>query len=69
MFDENFKHFAKNMSVTFLGLISGAGIALILMQYQGIFELRINSKEGYIKLDGSPVCAPTLILKKKQIDT
>lgn len=56
MFSEQFKQVLQFTSVVIVGLLSGAGIALILMKYPGSFEFRLNSEEGYIKLDGRPEC-------------
>lgn len=51
-----FREICKGVSIATLGLLTGAGIALALTQYPGVFELRLNAEESYLKMDGSPSC-------------
>lgn len=48
--------FFKKISVGALGLLTGVGLALVLTQYPGVFEVRLGLEESSIKMDGSPKC-------------
>lgn len=56
MFTPEFTKKVKDVSIAGAGLLSGGIIALILMQYQGSLEIRLNAEEGFIKMDSRPQC-------------
>lgn len=50
------KALLQGVSVAALGMLTGAGLALALTQYPGVFELRLGIEESYLKMDGSSLC-------------
>ncbi len=54
--------------MTVLGVLGGAGLALVLTQYPGIMELRINSEESYIMVNGSPMCEIITEIEDEQLN-
>ena len=56
MFSQEFKQFIRSSLIAIAGFMSGASIALILMEYPGSFEFRVTGEEGHLKMDGRPRC-------------
>ena len=56
MSGEQLKQAFRGVSMIVVGVLGGAGLAFVLTQYPGIMELRINSEESYIMVNGSPMC-------------
>jgi len=54
--DTQIGRICKGVSAAALGLLTGAGLALALTQYPGIFEVRLGIEESSIKMDGSSIC-------------
>ena len=68
MSGEQLKQAFRGVSMTVLGLLGGAGLAFVLTQYPGIMELRINSEESYIMVNGSPMCEIITEIEDEQLN-
>lgn len=56
MFNDEFRQFLNKSTLTVAGLLTGAGLTLLLTQYPGVMELHINSEGSSIRVNGSPEC-------------
>lgn len=55
-FKQNLEQYLKSGTIAFAGFMSGAVIALVLMQYSGSFEFRHTPSEMSIRVDGRSQC-------------
>lgn len=56
MLGEELKQFLRKATLAIAGLLTGVGLTLVLTEYPGVLELRVNAKESYLKVDGSRSC-------------
>jgi hypothetical protein len=52
MFSEQFQNLLKGASITACWILLGVLVALFISEFQGQFEVRLNSEEGYVKMIG-----------------
>ena len=56
MLGEQLKQVLEKAYIAAAGLLSGVSLALILMQYPGVLEVRLNEEEWAVTVDGNPMC-------------
>jgi hypothetical protein len=48
--------FFRRVSIAAFGFLTGAGLAVALTEYPGVFEVRFSAEESFLKMDGSSKC-------------